>query len=122
MKPTVTLTALLCFVLLCVLCESAVRAQPRPINYDELKVPPYTLTDPLVLQNGQKVTTTREWTEKRRPEILRLFETEVYGRSPGRPKKMTWEVTSLNKNALGGTATRKEVSVYFNGRKAGPKM
>src|SRR5690606_5163247 len=62
------------------------------------------------------------WRTKRRPEILRLFETHVYGRSPGRPAGMTFEVASTDSNALGGKAVRKEVTVLFAGRKDGPKM
>ena len=98
------------------------RAQPAGINYDESKVPKYTLPDPLVMQNGQRVTDPETWRTKRRPEILELFRTHVYGHSPGRPKAMTFEVTSIDPQALGGKATRKEVSVYFTGDKSGPKM
>jgi len=90
--------------------------------YDEAKVPKYTLPDPLVTLGGDKVSDARTWKEKRRPEILKLFETHVYGRSPGRPKNMTFEVTSIDKKALGGLAVRKEVSIYFTGKKDGPKM
>ena len=97
-------------------------AQLSPVNYDEAKVPKYTLPDPLVLSNGNKVTDAATWRQKRRPEILRLFETHIYGRSPGRPAQMTFEVTSTDPQALGGKATRKEVSVYFTGQKDGPKM
>ncbi len=91
-------------------------------NYDESKVPPYTLPDPLTLANGEKVTDARTWQTKRRPEVLGLFQTHVYGRSPGRPMDMTFELTSQIRDALGGIATRKEASVYFTGRKDGPKM
>ena len=35
---------------------------------------------------------------------------------------MTFEVTSVDRQALGGKATRKEVSVFFTGKKDGPKM
>ncbi len=35
---------------------------------------------------------------------------------------MTFVVTSLAPDALGGTATRKEVAVYFTGKSDGPKM
>lgn len=97
-------------------------AEPFVPNYDEAKIPPYTLPDPLVFSSGRPVGTAREWKNKRRPEILRLFEENVYGRLPDKPRRMTWEVTSTDKMALGGKATRKEVSLYFDGRKDGPKM
>src|SRR6267378_2435203 len=91
-------------------------------NYDEAKVPKYTLPDPLVCLDGTKVTDTKLWESKRRPEILRLYETHVYGKAPGRPKAMSFEVRSIDKNALGGKAIRKEVVVYFTADKKGPKM
>jgi hypothetical protein len=97
-------------------------AQRPAVNYDESKVPSYTLPDPLVMQDGRKVTTASLWWKERRPEILRLFETNVYGRSPGRPKHMTFQVTSVEPNALGGKAIRKEVTVFFSSAKDGPKM
>jgi (4-O-methyl)-D-glucuronate---lignin esterase len=101
----------------------ATQAQQLQPNYDEAKVPKYTLPDPLVMADGAKVTDADAWTKKRRPEILKLFETQMYGRTPGgRPKDMTFEVTSIDKKALGGKAVRKEVSIYFTGKKDGPKM
>ena len=36
--------------------------------------------------------------------------------------KMTFEVTSADRGALGGVATRKEVSIYFTRTKSGPRM
>ena len=45
-------------------------------NYDESKVRPYTLPDPLVLQNGKPVRDADTWRRQRRPEIMRLYETE----------------------------------------------
>jgi len=111
-----------CAMALMLLLTRAADAQPPGINYDEAKVPEYTLPDPLVMANGDKVTDAQTWYGKRRPEILKLFETHVYGRSPGRPEEMTFDVTSCDDRALGGQATRKEVSVWFTGRKDGPKM
>ncbi len=85
----------------------------QEVNYDESKVPPYTLPDPLVMTNGKAVTTKKEWMEKRRPEILELFATQVYGKAPGKPKGMHFKVLSEDKKALNGTATCKEVAVSF---------
>ncbi len=64
-------------------------------NYDESKANPYpNLPDPLLLKNGQKVTTAQMWWEQRRPEILEDFQREIYGRTPAQTPKVNWEVTS----------------------------
>jgi len=96
--------------------------QPPDINYDEAKVPKYTLPDPLVLADGQRVTDAKTWHEKRRPEILRLFETYVYGKVPGRPKALAFEVFSEAADALDGKATRRQVRMRFSDDPKGPKM
>ena len=101
---------------------SAVNAQPADANYDETKVPKYTLPDPLTLRNGEKVANADTWYKGRRPEILQLFQSYMYGRSPGRPQDMSFELTSIDAHALGDTAVRKEVTVSFSKRKDGPKM
>ena len=49
-------------------------------NYDESKVPPYKLPELLVSLKGKKITNSREWTEIRRPEIVKLFEENMYGK------------------------------------------
>lgn len=83
------------------------------VNYDESKVPVYTLPDVLTLTNGRKVTTKKEWVEKRRPELLRLFETQIYGKVPVRSKDLHFRLLNEDREALGGLATRKEVAVYL---------
>ena len=56
-----------------------------PVNYDEAKVGAYTLVDPLRMNDGKMVRDAMTWFAKRRPEIVELFETQQYGRAPGRP-------------------------------------
>jgi hypothetical protein len=97
-------------------------SQPAGTHYDESKVPEYTLPDPLIASDGQRIDTAQLWWEKGRPETLELFQREVYGRSPGRPDAMTFQVTSVDRDALAGTAVRKEVSVFFTGKSDEPKM
>jgi len=101
---------------------TAMYAQQTETNYDESKVPQYELPDPLVFADGSAVTDAQAWREKRRPEILRLFETEMFGRSPGRPEKMRFVVVATDENALDGAAIRKEVDVLFTGEEDGPRM
>ncbi len=110
------------FLLLSVGTFPVASAQRAETNYDESKVPSYTLPDPLIAEDGQVIDTASLWWEKRRPEILELFETEVYGRSPGRPESMVFQVTSVDDRALESTAIRKEISVLFTGESDGPKM
>lgn len=93
-----------------------------PVNYDEAKVGSYTLPNPLVLANGQPVRDARTWIGKRRPEIVRLFEENEYGRSPGRPAGMNFDVFDKGTPAFEGKAIRKQVTVYFSADKNGPKM
>ena len=97
-------------------------AQPSAYKYDDSKIPKYTLPDPLVLQNGEPVTDADTWRTKRRPEIFELFQTQVYGRSPGRPDGMKFDVFDNDPNALGGKATRRQVRVLFTGKPDGPSM
>ncbi|MBC8352514.1 MAG: acetylxylan esterase [Planctomycetes bacterium] len=108
--------------ILITLFASSAFAQPQGYNYDESKVPTFELPDPLVLADGQKVVDAKTWQEKRRPEILKLFEEQVYGRSPQPRDDMSFEVASVDKRALGGKAIRKEVTVYFSADKSGPQM
>src|SRR5262245_2522590 len=66
-------------------------------TYDEAKATPYpTLPDPLVMNDGTKVTTAAQWT-KRRAEIKELFDREVYGRVPRNMPSVKWEVVSSEK-------------------------
>lgn len=96
--------------------------QAAEINYDEAQVPAYTLPDPLLMANGQRVATKADWVNQRRPEILKLFETHVYGRSPQRPRRVPFAVTSTDAGALAGNAVRKEIKVGLTAQKNGPSM
>lgn len=101
------------------LMAAAAMAQPPGANYDEAKVPAYTLPDLLKLASGQPVRDSKTWLQKRRPEIYKLLEDQMFGRAPGRPEKMSFELDSMEKNALGGKAIRKEISINAAGRKLG---
>ena len=93
-----------------------------PVNYDDALAGSYTLPDPLTLANGKPVRDAKTWYEKRRPEIVRLFEEDQYGRSPGRPAGMSFDVFDKGTPALDGKAVRRQVTVYFSGEKSGPNM
>jgi hypothetical protein len=91
-------------------------------NYSEDKVPPYTLPDPLVLSDGQKVTSPEVWLKKRRPEILKFYQTEIYGRVPANAPKVTWEVTETDPKAREGAAVLRRVVGRMGNKPDGPKM
>lgn len=76
-------------------------------NYDETKVPDYTLPDPLTCESGKPITTAGEWREIRRPEILGLFAEHVYGHTPA-SGPVTAEVTEEGSVAGG---TRRQVRI-----------
>src|ERR1041385_7422591 len=79
-------------------------------NYDEAKANPYpNLPDPLLLKNGKRVTTGRDWLKLRRPEIVEDFDREIYGRVPANTPKINWEVisTTQEKNGDRDVVTRK---------------
>lgn len=91
-------------------------------NYDEDKVSPYTLPDPLVLQDGRPVRDAATWLQLRRPELLKLYETDIYGRVPESAPKVAWEVAATEPDALDGTALRKEVVGHVGGKPDGPAL
>jgi hypothetical protein len=84
-------------------------AKQPGFNYEESQVPAYTLPAPLA-GAGAKVRTPDEW-RKRRAEILELFRANVYGRSPGRPERVAFQVLEENARAMDGAATLKRIAV-----------
>src|SRR6202171_2627343 len=75
---------------------------PNAANYDEAKANPYPkLPDPLVLENGKRVTTAKAWWTQRRSEIVEDFDREIYGRVPKVTPRVKWEVTSTTNEKNG---------------------
>jgi len=111
----------LALAILPMLLIAQTHAKEPEVNYDEGKTPSYVLPDPLVFSDGKQVTSTAAWRE-RRPEILRLFEEQVYGHAPGRPEGMHFRVNEVAADALGGRATRKQATVFFTADEKGPRM
>jgi len=89
-------------------------------NYDEAKVGDYTLPDPLVCQDGSRVTNAETWLAQRRPEILEAYRAEIFGRSPDAGTNTTFNVWEISTNALGGAAVRKQIEINFSGTADGP--
>ncbi|MGE3780486.1 MAG: hypothetical protein AB7F89_25075, partial [Pirellulaceae bacterium] len=104
------------------LWASGLAAQPPAANYDEAKVPKFELPDPLLTTDGKVVNDAQTWREKRRPELLRLFEQHVYGKTPARRLPLRFQTRSVVDGALDGQAVRKEVTIFFTDRDDGPQM
>lgn len=85
-------------------------AQEFTPNYDESKIPPYTLPNPLVFEDGTPVSAIEQW-DKRRIEILQLFEKEMYGVMPGWEGGVHAETIYLNDTAMAGQVTVKEIKL-----------
>jgi hypothetical protein len=93
-----------------------------PVNYEEANTGNYTLPDPLRLSNGKAVRNAKTWFSERRPELIRLFEENQFGRSPGRPADMSFDVFEKAAQAFDGRATRRQVTIAFTPDKSGPKI
>ncbi|WP_221392891.1 acetylxylan esterase [Dyadobacter sp. NIV53] len=78
-------------------------------NSSEEKVNHYTLPNALVLNNGQKVKSAKDWFDKRRPEIVEDFEREIYGRLPKNIPTVIWQVVSVKDTMIGSQAIKEKV-------------
>lgn len=90
-------------------------------NYDESKVGSYTLPDTLTMQDGRPVKDARMWNRERRPELVRVYEEQVFGKTMAPKTEPLVEVTEADTKALDGKAIRRQVSLWFAGKKEGPK-
>ncbi|MEQ8846396.1 prolyl oligopeptidase family serine peptidase [Botrimarina sp.] len=93
------------------LCGFALAGQPAALSSG------LDLPDPLVTASGEPVDSPEVWREVRRPELLELFRTHIYGRAPiGRPADESFAVQEVDAQAMGGAATRKDVRIRYSGR------
>jgi len=79
------------------------------------------MPDPLLMLGGQKVSSKEEWFAKRRPELENLFQHYMYGHFPAKvPVKA--KVERVDKEALGGKATLKEITLTLTKGKKSHSM
>ncbi len=118
--PTARLTPWACALVLAAGLPSA-RAQDA--NYDEAKVPDYTLPELLKFEDGSPVATAEHW-PKRRQELLELFSEHVYGHTPekARETRLKVTVTQAVTDFLDGKASMKEVKLTFPDHPEGPAL
>jgi hypothetical protein len=92
-----------------------------PVNYTEAKAETYSLPDVLKTFDGQPVTDAKTWNEKRRPELLKFFESEYYGKVPASAPKVFWQVVREDREALEGKAIMKVLAGHM-GSPDGPAI
>jgi len=88
-------------------------AQRENVISDESKVPEYKLPDVLTRFDGGKVKSAKIWFKKQRPEILKLFTEEVYGKVPGIQGISEVKIWETSDQAVNGLAIRKQLSLFF---------
>ena len=69
------------------------------------------LPDLLMLRNRERVMTKEQWREQRAPELRALVQHYEYGVMPPKPVFTTAKTLRVDKQALGGKATLKEIEV-----------
>lgn len=92
------------------------------VNYTEAKVGTYTLPDPLTCMDGQLVKDADTWRNKRRAEIVDLFEQHQFGVSPAAPADIRFTLHEQDADALDGTAKRTQATIFFADNADDPKM
>jgi len=95
-------------------------AVARPPNYDEAKVEPYSLEDPLSFADGTKLTDASQW-PARRAEIVKIFEREMFGRTPPKPEAVVTELREEGPT-LAGLAIRRQYRMWFKADRSGPTL
>lgn len=88
-------------------------AQNKNVNYDETKIPAYTLPDPLVSPNGKKISSRQQWVSQQRQAMLNLFKENVYGEFPARIDGTQYRTLTVDSTALNGKAVRKQIRIHF---------
>ena len=96
-----------CSLLILLFISAAINAQ----NYDEAKVPAYTLPEVLKTSQGEWIKNKSAWEKKRRPEVLKLFEDNVYGQMPKNYDSIRFAIVNDEPGAMNGKAHLKEVAI-----------
>ena len=98
--------------LACVAERIKIRSWEAKLNFDEAKVPAFSLPDPLLLANGEAICDSTGWLDGRRSEIIRLFEDHVYGVSPREFGQLKFRGVRCEASVLQGIAVLKEIDIF----------
>ena len=103
-----------------ILLADAYGQQFQP-NYDGTKVPKYTLPNILKTSKNKTVRNRKDWEQLRRPEILKLFEDNIYGPIPTKFDSLKFSIANEDKLSMEGKAHLKEIviEVFRRGKSVG---
>jgi hypothetical protein len=79
------------------------------------------LPDPLVMQDGHRITSAAQWRQQRRPELEALFQHYMYGAIPPQPGSLQVESLVEYGDFLGGKARLRLVTLR-TGRDGAPRI
>ncbi len=102
--------SIICVVMFAFMASLTASAQ----NYDESKVPAYQLPDLLTCKDGTKVKNVRQWEKKRRPEVMEMFQSQMFGRTPKEKIDVEYTLLQEDAQAFGGKGTMRQVRFRFS--------
>jgi hypothetical protein len=112
--------AMLCILIL-MFVDSVVYGQ-NSFNYDEKQVPSYSLPELLRTNAGVPVATSRQWERIRRPEVLELFTSHMFGRVPEDvDNELRFKVLERGL-VMEDRARRLQVRIFFDSEKDNPAV
>jgi len=91
-------------------------------NYDEEKVRPYTIPDPLLRADGSRVKDAEDWENRRRADVLRDFRGLMYGHTPDMAVRMQPTIIARKSDAVNGLATRTIVDLKLFDDQDAPRI
>ena len=74
------------------------------------------------LKTDRALRAADQWFKERRPEILKSYREQIYGRVPANTPAVTWTVAETDAGARGGTAVMRRVTGRMGGKPDGPRM
>lgn len=74
----------------------------------------YQLPDVLVCNDGKSVKNARQWERKRRPEIMSIYEQEMFGKVPEKPQGLHFALSCPDQTVYDGKAVRRRVKIWLD--------
>lgn len=95
----------------------AQKAPPFEANYDEEKANVYPIPNVLGTSDGSTITNKEDWLNKRRPELLNLFASEVFGKTPSDQIPVHIETVGKDKPVFNGKGYMRQAIMHIGPNK-----